>query len=233
MVKKARKRVYRRKRKNPASRKKYRKARRHRPVVYSIGKGRRRKMVRSPKARLMPRRINRRRRYKRRKNPFSVRSLKLKSYFGRNRLMRGISLLGGIGVGAFGKSFLSSTLGNNMLFNRFGGAVLLVLGAMINTKARKSSVQSIGTGIVAFSIYDLLTQNVPFLTAYLPTIGAPSFNRVAAPVSGGMNYGRSVYGASLPRGGNAEVVSGNISSTTPAEIVGEEMDLSEMLEMGV
>lgn len=198
----------------------------HRPVVYSTRKRRKKgTFFRSKRARL-PFRANRRR-IRRRRNPISMKNFKVRQYFGRNRLMRGLALIGGIGVGAFGKGIISNMM-PNVIVNRFGALGLLIIGAMVNQKGRKETIKNLGTGIVAFSIYDLLVQNVPMLAAYLPTIGAPTLNRSS--VSGNLDYGRSTYGSQIPQT-NAEVVGAFYSSGNESEVVGEDMDLADALEM--
>jgi len=217
-------------RKSSASRKRRVKRKnpyKHRPVVYSKRrKAKRGDFYRSAKARL-PFRANKRRKIRRRRNPFSMRSFKVKQYFGKDRLIRGLSLIGGIGAGAFGKGIIANMM-PSMLTTRFGSLGLLIIGAMVNQKGRRATIKNLGTGIVAFSIYDLLVQNVPMLAAYLPTIGAPTLNRSS--VSGSLSYGRQTYGSQMPRGGNVEVVGAAIGPGM-SEIVGDDMDLAEALEM--
>lgn len=220
---KSRRRVSRRRRtrKNPYK---------HRPVVYSKRKrGRKGSFYRSKYARLPFKANRRKRRIRRRRNPALLKRFKVKQYFGKNRLIRGLALIGGIGVGAFGKGLIAN-MAPNMLTTRFGSLGLLILGAMVNQKGRKASIKSLGTGIVAFSIYDLLVQNVPMLAAYLPTIGAPTLNRGGSGVSGSLAYGRSTYGSSISQNSNAEVVGAFIGPDSP-EIVGDDMDLADALEM--
>jgi len=231
MARKKRK-ARRRRRKNPAMAYKFRRARkagrRSRVVVYRFGRGKKRKLRRSPRARLRPLRVNRRRRsYRRRyrRNPVRVRQ-----FFGKARMMNAISLLAGIGAAGIVKGFASNMIQND-LFTRFYGVASIVLGATLNMKGRKKAVKSVGTGMVVFGIYDLLTQNIPMLSAYLPTIGAPTFlSPAAAPeVAGAGYYGRSVMGASI-QPGDLEVVGANIGLTSEPEVVGGG-DLADALEM--
>ena len=92
------------------------------------------------------------------------------------------------------------------------GLVSIIAGAMLNNQARRKELKSAGTGMVVFGIYDLLVSNIPVewnISRFLPVIGAPT-------LSGAMNYGRSVYGASI-QSGAVEIVGSNITSGVPAE----------------
>lgn len=224
-VKRRKKRASRKRRRNPSAsvrikgtkrRRKYHKIR-----VYKVGRGKRAKLYRSPRFKLRPRRVNR----KRRKNP----KFALKSYFGQNRLMNGIALLAGLGGSAFAKTFLINFLPGNIqgIASRGYGAVSIIAGAMLNNRARRKTIKSVGTGMVVFGIYDLLTSNIPALNKFLPTISAPT-------LQGSMAYGRSVYGSGI-QSGPVEIVGANLTAGSPAEIVGDDYDgdLADALEMSM
>ena len=209
-----RKAVKRRRRNAP-----YYRGKKHRPVVYATGRGRKRRLRRSPWLRLKPRRINRRRR-----NP----KFALKRYFGGARMTNALMLLVGIGGAGILKGFVVNMLPEGEMKNwsqKLYGLASIIVGATVNTQGRRKATKSIGTGMVVFGLYDLLVSNIPQLATYLPTIGAPTaFD----------GYGRDVYGmgASISDG-DIEVVGANISQQMTPEIIGEEMDLSDALEMSV
>ncbi|MCP4696288.1 MAG: hypothetical protein GY862_05510 [Gammaproteobacteria bacterium] len=239
----ARTRARKRKRKNPT---------RHRPVVYSTGRGKRKKLRRSPWYMLKPKRINPKRRRKasgrkryirrRRRNPAGIKGM-ARTYFGRNRLQNAIMLLVGMGGAAALKGVVTNMLpkGNGQDWaSRMYGFASIVLGVTVQMKSRRKAVKSAGVGMVVFGLYDVIVSNTP-LGAYLPSIGAPTFklpNGNGAAVSGYSNFGQRTYannagmmGAGIGPGG-IETVGSNIGGPGSPEIVGmEDMDLADALEM--
>lgn len=191
----------------------------HKVRVYKVGRGKNAKLYRSPRYRLKPRRVNRRRR---RSNPFAI-----KQYFGQRKLMRALTMLGGIGVAAFAKKFVTDMLPANMqeIGKRGYGLLSIVAGSMVANKSRRAATKNIAHGMIAFGVYDLIASNAPVsISKYLP--------KIAPPMLGAMNYGRSIYGASI-QSGPVEIVGANISAGSAAEIVGEDMDLADSLEMSI
>lgn len=237
--KRTRRKSSRRRRRNPSARVRVggrRKTRRrtHRVSVYKVGRGKRAKLYRSRKARLMPRRVNRRRR---RRNP----SFAIKKYFGGSKIVNAVSLLFGIGASAGVKAMLSGMVPMSManIFHRGYGVLSIIAGTTISNRSRRSAaMQRVGTGFVAFGIYDLLVTNIPMLGAYLPQIGSPAFLSMRSASSdesvGAINYGRSVYGSAIGPGA-VEVVGASISEGVAPEIVGayDDYDLADALEMSV
>ena len=216
-----------RKRRTVARKRRRRNPTRHRPVVYSVGRGKRKRLRRSPHYRLKPRRVNRR---KYRRNPRArFRIPRPREVFTRERMMRGIALVAGLGIGGVTKGFIANLLpagqGTEM-FKRFAGAGVMMVGAMVNFGSRQQVMKNIGTGMVVFGIYDLIVSNLPAeIIRFFPTISPPTA------FGNNMSYGRSVYGAQLPQaGGPVEIVGANISSVIAPEVVGE-MDLADALEM--
>jgi hypothetical protein len=145
--------------------------------------------------------------------------------------MNAIAILGGLGGAGVLKAFLSRQIANEW-FSRLYGVGAIVLGAIVNTQAKRKELKAVGTGMVVFGIYDALTSNIPQLAQFLPTIGAPT--AFLTPVDGYMDYGRSVMGASIGSGQPIETVGAtNISMDAAPEIVGSDMDLADALEMAV
>lgn len=210
-------------------------------------KGERKMAVKRKKARKKVKKVARkkgakkRRNYSAFKNPrrkrvFSARHLR--GIFTRSRIMRGFALILGIGISGLAKGltanmFPTATDASGAVtesfvghwYKRLYGILSVVVGASLNMRGKRVAVKNAGTGMVAYGVYDLLVSNVPMLAAYLPTISPPAF------LSGGMSYGRSLYGASITSG-PVEVVGGaNINSNMTPEIVGQDSDLAEALEM--
>jgi len=215
------------------ARKRRRNPTRHRPVVYGTGRGKRRKLRRSPWYRLKPKRINRRRRRRTtrryRRNP---QRFQLRRYFGKARMMNAIALLAGLGGAGALKAFAAKMIpAENAVmqdwFSRLYGVGAIILGATINMQGRRKETKAVGTGMVVFGLYDAIVSNIPDLGQYLPVIGQPAF------VSGVDAYGRDVLGAGITTG-DVDVVGGNISTDMEPEIVGmDDMSLEDALEMSV
>lgn len=216
----------RRRRSNPSARVKIKGKTRRRKTrrisVYKVGRGKKARLYRSARYKLRPRRVNRRRR---RRNP--AMRLPFKKYFGQKRLMNALALIGGIGIAAWGKSFLFPMISGTTLGQYFGrgyGALSIVAGVMLSNKSRRENIKKVGNGMVAFGIYDLLVSNFEPLQRFLPAISPP--------LLGSMSYGRSTYGAGV-QAGPVEVVGANISAGIEPEIVGHDYDLADALEMGI
>lgn len=216
--------------------------RRHRPVVYSTGRGKRKRLRRSPFYRLKPRKVNPRRR--RRRNPRRKRGFALKGmtrrYFGKGRMTNAVMLLVGIGASGalkgFSANFLPAGAGKDW-YKRLYGILSIILGATFNMRSRRSEIKSIGTGMVVFGLYDVLVSNITQLQAYLPVISPPSAFLPAAETASGnyRSYGRETYddmmGANIGPGGT-EIVGANIGSPDGVEIVGmDDVDLADALDM--
>jgi len=132
----------------------------------------------------------------------------------------------GLGAGAFAKQVvLKAAPAGQEWPARAYGLLSIFAGAMLNRNARQPLLKSIGTGIVSYGILDLLISNVKPLAEFLPQIAGPTFQFAppsgeAGELEGGMNYGRSTFGAQLPAGGNVEVVGANLQSGVAPEIIG-------------
>ena len=226
-VKVARRRVTRRKKASKARN-------RHRPVVYSFGSKKKRVLRRSPFARLMPRKVNpkKRRRIKRRRNPANFLKSYTKKIFNKDIFMNAILMLVGIGGSASLKSMTGKIVPATgivrTLFERAFGVAAIGLGITLKSASKRKETNVVGTGMIAHGVYDLITSNIPKLRGYLPSITAPSS-------MSGVSYGRRVMGASLNRStypGYTEIVgAANISAGVMPDIVGGDIDLADMLDM--
>jgi len=216
--------VKRKRTRSKAKRRRNPKAKPHRITVYRTRKGGKMRLRRSKKYRLKPRRVN---------PKFKG---MIGKYFGKNRMGNAIALLAGIGGGALSKTFAVNMVTNPM-FSKFYGLLSIVAGATLNMRGRRKIVKSVGTGFVAFGVYDLLVENVPMLKAYLPSISGPTFltqNDIEAAddvLSGGMNYGRNVMGASI-NSGSIQTVGSSINLSDP-EIISSDIDIADALEMSL
>ena len=225
--KKARRKTYKRRRRNPT---------RHRPVVYSYGRGKGRRLRRSPSYRLKPRRVNR---YKRRRRNPKFRVPKLKTIFTQKRMMRGVGVAIGLGLGATSKVMLNNVVQNEM-FSRAYGLLSIAVGATVGMAAPTNQplLKGMGAGLVAYGILDLIITNVPTLAQYLPAIAGPTAFLPTGPAEavngmGAYSYGRSMMGASLQPGVAPEIVGANISQNMEPEIVGDDYDLADVLEAAI
>jgi hypothetical protein len=216
-------------RKNPA-RKKAKARNRHRPVVYSFGKGKNRTLKRSPWMTLTPRRINpkKKRRIKRRRNP-NIKAM-TKRIFNKNIFMNALLLLAGIGGAGSLKKLALKMAPAGMLstvIDRGYGVLSIALGLMVAGASKRKETKTVSTGMIAYGVYDLITANIPAVSGYLPSITAPSA------MSGYSSYGRRVMGSNFSHVSpmSTEIVGASISAGVIPEIVGGDMDLADMLDM--
>lgn len=173
-----------------------------------------------------------RRRYKgRRRNP-SFQST-FRGAFQAKRLLRGTGIVVGLGAGAFAKQIVLNVAPAGQEWPaRVYGLLSIMAGAMLNMNARQPFLKSMGTGIVSYGILDLLISNVKPLAEFLPQIAGPTF-QFAPPsgetgdLEGGMNYGRSTFGAQLQSGKEVEVVGANLQAGVAPEIIGAYEDNDE------
>jgi hypothetical protein len=142
-------------------------------------------------------------------------------------MSRALGIVVGLGAGAVAKNMLNKVMPNPMLTRAYG-VLAIIAGATLNMKGRKAMTKSAGTGLVVYGVLDALITNIPALAAYFPAISGPA----AFSGLGYDAYGRSVMGASV-NAGPVEVVGANISSQIDPEIIGEEMDLADVLEAGI
>lgn len=216
-------------------RKRRRNPTRHRVVVYATGRGKKKRLRRSPSYRLKPRRVNpkRRRRRSYRRNPVRLRRMGQR-YFGKARMQNAIMLLVGIGGSAALKGIIAGFAPVGVMrdwLQRLYGGLSIIAGVTLQMRSRRKAVKSAGMGMVVYGLYDLIVSNTP-LGAYLPTIGAPT--AFTKPVSGYQDFGQLTYpsmGASFRPGGSTEVVGGNITGGEMPEVIGEDLDLADALEM--
>jgi len=150
--------------------------------------------------------------------------------------MRGAGIVAGLGVGAVAKQFVLNLAPPDQQWpTRIYGAISILAGAMLNMNARQPMLKAMGTGILAYGIADLLITNVKPLAEFLPQISGPAAFAPAAGdlapdevVEGGMNYGRSVMGASLVANKSVEIVGAgmgaNLQAGVDPEIVGDDDD---------
>jgi hypothetical protein len=141
-----------------------------RPVVIVSGSGFRRPA--KSKYFSGPTRINRRRRGRARKNPFSGGALSIRKVFSKNTLMRYVGLGGGIGLGALFSRFLntgvvpfSSTalipatmVATLQKARPFHGLIHILVGVTIAAKIRNPIAKDVGAGLAALGGFDLLMQ---------------------------------------------------------------------------
>lgn len=111
----------------------------------------------------------------------------IKGAFGKQHIIEIVSLGVGYVGGIKAQKFINGVeaLAN---YRRFTGVIPFVLGAILATKSKKSSVKSVGAGISLSGLYDLVTQNVP-------QIGL-------SPVEGVDLDDDSMYGTALDMDGN-------------------------------
>lgn len=213
---------------------------RHRVTVIKTGRGRKTRLRRpvgwrlGTRKRINPRRRKRNPSRRRRRNPALNLRRVGRTYFGRVRMQNAIMILTGLGGAAVLKAFIINFMPVGMVRNwatYLYGGISIVLGVSMQRMSRSKAVQSAGTGLVIYGIYDFLTTVTP-LGRFLPTIGAPEA------FSGNyMNYGQQTYGnmmgASLSQG-EVEVVGSNIEAGIMPEIIGhDDMGLEDALEMSV
>lgn len=158
-----------------------------------------------------------------------------KTYFGKGTMLNGLGIVGGLGLGALLKQ-VSSPMVNNTYYNKFYGILSIIAGVTLGLKVRKPIMKSVGTGMVAYGILDVLVSNIEGLQKFLPAIASPTgFTSIssspAGTVQGGMSYGRSMMGASINSRGSLEVVGGNYDSTMRPEVIGDDFDVSDMMDM--
>ncbi len=220
----------RKRRRNPTS---------HRITVKKTGRGKSARLRRSAGYRLKPRRVNPKRR---RRSRVQLKGM-VGRYFGRNRVQNAVLMLVGVGVGATLKGLLVNFApvgASRDWAERLYGVASVILGVTVQANSRRKAVKSAGVGLVVFGVYDLIVSNTP-LGDFLPTIGAPvGFQRAKAIAEEAEqangyygNFGQNTYagmGAGINQG-VPEVVGANISSGVAPEVIGDDYDLSDMLEM--
>jgi len=111
-------------------------------------------------------------------------------------------------------------------YQRLYGIVSIVIGATLNMQGKRKEMKSIGTGMVVFGLYDVIVSNIEGLQQYLPAISAPT-----AFAGDYRSYGQSTMLGAGINDGPVEVVGANLTAGEMPEIVGEDMDLADLLDM--
>jgi len=147
-----------------------------------------------------------------------------KNYFGKDRMLKGLGIAGGLAGGAIGKQLISKMLPTMPIIGRFYGALSIIAGATITAKGKKEFQKSLGTGMVVYGIIDLIVTNVPSIAKFLPSVAGPTA------FMGSQGYGRSMYGSNINASRGVEVVGAQISQGMDPEIIGEDMSLEDAME---
>lgn len=192
------------KRRKNASRKHRRsKARRHNP-----GRSHKRRHHRAHARRRNPARSHRRSHTRRRRNP-SMGSVVNKGFLV-NAVLGALGFVGGLKASSMiaGLPFMST-------FGRFSGAINLLVGMFVYTKAKNANVKAVAVGLGASGAYDLLAKNVTALSL-------PSLQGVDVMGQHGIDV--------LPQSGEDEDMSGvdvmgvDVMGAQPNVMLGEDSD---------
>jgi hypothetical protein len=137
------------------------------------------------KHRRNPVRFARRHRRHMRRNP-NVKAI-LNQLKSKTWLMQTATITGGIVAGLASKSLVGMIMEKAKLshYEKFGGALQIVLGAVLYATMRKPALRTIGGMIAGFGLYDLVQQNVKAL----PIPALPVMNIPGLPMKAAASYG--------------------------------------------
>lgn len=189
---------------------------------------RKRSTRRNPRRRVMRRTHARRRSYRRRRNPArAFRLPTVRRMFGGPALTRSLAIVAGF-VGGFTippmilDQFPIANATTKEWIGRLKGLASVLLGTMLATGGKRALTKDVGTGFVVAGFYDLLAMNVPQLP--LPTI-------TPKPLLG-HDHGPGItpdMGAGFAPGQQADVIGAGISQYADADVVGEDLDIDDIV----